>query len=156
MIYSSPLSIPISKNKRFILNLNNYRNLHYRVLNKAKILYKECVEDQILANKETYSKVLIIYTVYQPTNRKFDIGNIISIHQKYFEDALVELGRLPDDRFNFIPMCVYCYGGVDTTNPRVDIEVINCDGSFFTKVKERLDEKIEKLYTINTRNGGQL
>lgn len=148
--YNSPLSIPITSRKKFILNLNNYRNLHYRLLNKAKILYKDIIKEQILAGGK-YKKVLIVYTIYAPSRRAFDIGNVASIHQKFFEDALVELGGLEDDRYSFIPMCMFCYGGIDTTNPRVDIEVIDCDRKFVTKIHRIVDDNLKKLYNVNTK-----
>lgn len=147
-IYNSPLSIPITSRKKFILNLNNYRNLHYRLLNKAKILYKDIMKEQILSKGKKYDKIFIMYTIYQPSKRKFDIGNIASIHQKFFEDALVELGALEDDRYNFIPMCMFCYGGVDTVNPRVDIQIFNNDSRFLTKIHKAIDKEIKRLYTI--------
>lgn len=150
-IYNSPLSIPITSRKKFILNLNNYRNLHYRLLNKAKILYKDIMKEQILSKGKKYDKIFIMYTIYQPSKRKFDIGNIASIHQKFFEDALVELGGLEDDRYSFIPMCMFCYGGIDATNPRVDIEVIDCDRKFVTKIHRIVDDNLKKLYNVNTK-----
>lgn len=147
IIYQSPLSIPITSRKKFILNLNNYRNLHYRLLNKAKILYKDIMRGQILSKNKKYNRIFIMYTIYQSSKRKFDIGNIASIHQKFFEDALVELGALEDDRFNFIPMCMFCYGGVDTVNPRVDIEIFDMDNRSFTKLHREIDNKIRQCYT---------
>jgi hypothetical protein len=36
-----PLDVYYSKKKKFILNLNNYRNAHYRVLSTAKKIYSE-------------------------------------------------------------------------------------------------------------------
>ena len=126
--------------------MNQYRNAHYRVSNKAKIEYKEFIKQQILKRKKKFGKMCIIYTVYQPTRRRFDIGNVCSIHQKFFEDALVELGRLDDDRYNYIPMCVFCFGGIDPSNPRVDIEIIEESKSFFTKLNTTLDNIIKRLY----------
>lgn len=144
--FFSPCSIKVSSRKKFILNLNNYRAGHYRVLNKAKIEYKEFMKEQILKCKKKFSRVCIVYTVYQPSRRRFDIGNVCSVHQKFFEDALVELGRLEDDKYNCIPMCVYCFGGIDPDNPRVDIEVIDKDRNFFKKLYTKLDEIIKRLY----------
>lgn len=144
--FFSPLWVKVSAKKKFILNMNQYRNAHYRVSNKAKIEYKEFIKQQVLKRKKKFGKMCIIYTVYQPTRRRFDIGNVCSIHQKFFEDALVELGRLDDDRYNYIPMCVFCFGGIDPSNPRVDIEIIEESKSFFTKLNTTLDNIIKRLY----------
>ena len=47
MKFISPLKILKSKVREFILNLNQYRNTHYRVLNTCKINYKEHMKKQI-------------------------------------------------------------------------------------------------------------
>ena len=149
--FFSPLWVKVSAKKKFILNLNQYRNAHYRVSNKAKIEYKEFIKEQVLQRKRKFKKMCIVYTVYQPTRRRFDIGNVCSIHQKFFEDALVELGRLEDDRYNYIPMCVFCFGGIDPTNPRVDIDIIEEDKNFLTKLHTALDKIINRLYSENRK-----
>lgn len=123
MIYNSPLKVLATKLKSWILNLNQYRNTHFRTLNTVKINYKECMRSQI-ATGPKYNRIATIYTVYPPNKRLFDIGNVCCIHQKFFEDALVELGKLPDDNYNYIPTVIYQFGGIDTNNPRVEIEVI--------------------------------
>lgn len=145
-LYQSPLSIPLTKKKGFRLNLNNYRNLHYRLLNNAKVLYKDIMKEQIINHNNKYEKVVIVYTIYAPNKRGFDVGNVASIHQKFFEDALVELGGLTDDRYDYIPMCIYMFGGIDTANPRVDIEVINIDSRCVTKVHKIVDKNLEMWY----------
>ena len=122
----SPLAVRISTRKKHILNLNTFRNTHYRVLNNAKISYKETMKSKIL-NLKDYKKLLIIYKVFKGDRRRFDIGNILSIHQKFFEDALVELGKLPDDKASNIPMVVYLNGGIDVENPRVEIHLFDME-----------------------------
>ncbi len=123
MIYNSPLKVLATKLKGWILNLNQYRNTHFRTLNTVKINYKLAMESQI-ATGPKYNKIACIYTVYPKDRRSFDLGNVCCIHQKFFEDALVELGKLPDDNYNYIPTVIYQFGGVDANNPRVTIEVI--------------------------------
>lgn len=120
---NSPLSIKTGR-KKFILNLNQYRNTHYRVSNTAKKNYKEFMESQIKAIKKPLTRCCIIYEVFKGDRRDFDVGNIVAIQQKFFEDALVELGRIEDDSYKFIPICIPVYGGIDKDNPRVEIEII--------------------------------
>lgn len=124
ILIQSPLSVYLSKKRQFILNLNNYRNLYFRLLNQSKINYKEYIKKQI--EEEIYyplNKIGIIYTVHKGDNRRYDVGNICSIHQKYFEDALVELGKLPDDRAINIPITVFLNGTISREHPRVDIRI---------------------------------
>jgi hypothetical protein len=94
-----------------------------------------------IATGPKYNKIACIYTVYPPNKRLFDIGNVCCIHQKFFEDALVELGKLPDDNYNNIPLIMYMFGSVDKDNPRVTIETIDYS-------KEGVEKIINMLYNI--------
>lgn len=123
----SPLSIYLSTKKKFILNLNQFRNTHFRQLNKAKILYKDYMREQINKVKKFDNPVALCYTVYKGDGRRYDVGNICSVHQKFFEDALVELGKLTDDNHKMIPISIFFDGVIDKTNPRVEIDIIPLD-----------------------------
>jgi hypothetical protein len=140
MKFISPMKVLASKRKMLRLNLNEYRNTHYRILNNAKINYKEVMKKQIQKAKRL-GKALFVYTVYPGSKRSFDIGNICCIHEKFFEDAFVELGKLEDDNANFLPLVVYMYGGIDKDNPRVDIEAMELN-------KESIDKVVEMMYNI--------
>lgn len=90
-------------NKKFALNLNDYRNTHYQVLNKAKIIFK----NQLLINYPELTRIKaqrveIEYYIERCDNRKFDIMNVISIVDKFFCDALVEVGCIHDDNYNYV------------------------------------------------------
>ena len=123
MKFISPLKVLASRVKTFVLNLNQYRNTHFRVLNTCKINYKEAMRSQI-SSAPTFNKVLCLYKVYAPNKRSFDLGNVCSVHEKFFEDAFVELGKLEDDNIDFIPLVIYMGCGIDKENPRVEIEVL--------------------------------
>lgn len=140
MKFISPMKVLASKRKMLRLNLNEYRNTHYRILNNAKINYKEVMKKQIEKAKRL-GKALFVYTVYPGSKRSFDIGNICCIHEKFFEDAFVELGKLEDDNANFLPLVVYMYGGIDKNNPRVDIEAMELN-------RESIDKVVEMMYNI--------
>ena len=144
-IFNSPLSVCTGR-KNFILNLNQYRNAHYRVTNNAKRKYKEFMEEQINSYTRSKGKCMFVYTIYKGDNRIFDIGNICSIHQKFFEDALVELGKLGDDKFSVVPMVVYCFGGIDKKNPRVEIELVDDAKGFKSRASRKLERILERLY----------
>lgn len=123
MKYISPLKVKRSAKKDWILNLNQYRNTHFRTLNTVKINYKEHMAGQILGGPK-YERVACIYTVFPKSKRDFDVGNVCSIHQKFFEDALVEFKKLDDDNKNRIPLSIFQYGEIDVANPRVEIDVV--------------------------------
>lgn len=120
----SPLAVRVNSKRQFILNLNNYRNAYFRTLNTAKIAYKKFMEEQILSEiYKPLDKIAIQYKVFKGDKRRFDIGNITSIHQKFFEDAIVELGKLPDDRHENLPLTFNTFGGISTDRPRVEITI---------------------------------
>jgi len=114
------------KKKPFALNLNVYRNAYHHQLNDSKIIYKEIVKKELELKKiELFgkSKIHISYKLFSGTKRVADIGNILPIVQKYFEDAFVELGYIKDDNYNFIPKVSYEFGGIDKNNERVEIKI---------------------------------
>lgn len=118
----SPLRVPQTKSKHFILNLNNYRNTHYQTLNKVKINYKGLMAHQIQQLPE-FNRIGLILTLYPASHRLTDVANVCSIHEKFFADALVELGKLPDDNYIYLPESGYRFGTVDKENPRVEITI---------------------------------
>jgi len=123
-IIESPLAISINSKRQFILNLNNYRNAYFRTLNSAKVNYKAFMKDIILDQIPVpLDKIAIQYKVFKGDRRRFDIGNVTSIHQKFFEDAIVELGKLPDDRHENLPLTFNTFGGISTDRPRVEITI---------------------------------
>lgn len=142
--FKSPLIVSTGK-KTFTLNLNRYRNTHYRVSNVAKKNYKDFMSEQILKLKKKLGTSIFIYTVYKGDNRRFDIGNICAIHEKFFEDAIVELNKLEDDKADIIPMVVYVYGGIDIDNPRVEIEVLPLTKKNITKIKTHINNIVEEV-----------
>lgn len=123
---SVPLFVMIPRKtmppKKYILNLNYYRNWHSMVSNNIKKAYKELCVD-ILDGLKFDSRITIDFTLWKATARKTDRANVLSIHEKFFCDALTELGCIPDDNDNFIVSQTYRTGGIDRKNPRVDITI---------------------------------
>ena len=122
--FVAPLKVIKTKTKDFILNLNNYRNAHYQVLNKTKVEFCTLMDEKYSYEYEPApGKVKTTYTVYNSSKRKFDLPNVCSIVQKYFEDWMTHKGIIPTDYITVITECEYKYGGIDKDNPRVDITV---------------------------------
>lgn len=155
-IIKSPLEILYGYSKKkgkevyLKLNLNVYRNTHYRILNIVKIKYKELLQEQI-KKLPVLNKVGLIYKVYMPTRRAYDVSNICTVHSKFFLDAFVEASKIQDDNYNFIPIEVNMFGGLDKENPRVDILIFDLDdikdiNNFKDIVSRRVDSGI-KLYS---------
>ena len=118
-----PLEVFYSKKKKFILNLNNYRNAHYRVLSTAKRIYSDNLVPRLEGFDSFSEPVTLTYTYYARSNRRLDISNPCSIIDKFACDALVKAEILEDDSFNQIKQVVYIFGGVDKDNPRCELEI---------------------------------
>ena len=118
-----PLEIYYSKKKKFILNLNNYRNAHYRVLSTAKKLYSDELVPRLEEFDSFSEPVSLTYTYYARSKRRLDVSNPCSIIDKFACDALVKANILEDDSFDQIKEVVYKFGGVDKDNPRCELVI---------------------------------
>ena len=116
-----PLHFVICKKKHH-LNLNKYRNNHFQLNNKLKAMYSDLACAKMFRYKnKNHSKIELTFTYYKPTKAIRDRANILSIHEKYFCDALTRMRFIPDDNDMYIQSSHYYSGGVDRDNPRVEI-----------------------------------
>lgn len=124
--FRSPLYVMLPRktkaDKKVYLNLNTYRNLHYQINNQAKAVYKEYVRDQ-LEGKKFQTPIIISFTLFKASARTQDKSNVLSIVEKFFCDALTELGCIPDDNDSYIGSTHYYNGGVDREDARVEITI---------------------------------
>ena len=91
------------KNKRFALNLNTYRNAHFQVLNDAKKIFKQILYAEYPELFTIHaSGVVITYNIIPHNKVLFDTQNVLSIVDKFFCDAIVEAGCIPDDSYNYV------------------------------------------------------
>lgn len=119
-----PLSIELG-NGKFILNLNRFRNSHYRVLAAAKLKYSLEVLKRL---PEDYPRLVegeyfLHYTLFPKTAAVTDVSNPLSIIDKFAVDALVEASMFVDDNYKIIKGVVYAFGEIDRTNPRAELRV---------------------------------
>ena len=119
------ITIPCYMNvgKKNHLNLNTYRNLHYQSLNTGKKKFKKLVKDDVEKLPIFDNPIFLGYKYFLRDRRLVDVGNINSVVEKYFLDALVELGRLKDDNYNFVIGASYMFGGIDKDDPRCEVEI---------------------------------
>ena len=118
-----PLEVHYSKKKKFILNLNNYRNAHYRVLSISKSLYSDNLVPRLKDFDRFTEPVSLTYTYYARSKRRLDISNPCSIIDKFACDALVKAEILEDDSFKQIKEVVYKFGGIEKDNPRCELVI---------------------------------
>jgi hypothetical protein len=106
--------------KPFRLNLNIYRNTQSFALNTAKKNFKEMITE--LDIEEVYlDKVYVIYKLYNGNKRLSDLLNWVSVIDKFFMDALVELSIIPEDNYTVVPVVLSLYGGYDKDKERMEV-----------------------------------
>ncbi len=120
-VVESPAAVAVGR-KKFMINLNPYRNSHYQVLNRAKDEYKRMMHNEI-ADLPKMERVSLNYEVYVGDNRIHDGMNIVSITSKFFLDALVAYGKLKDDNMKIVCHEEWNYGGYDKGRARVMIYI---------------------------------
>lgn len=119
-----PLFVQVSANKRFYLNLNQYRNAHFQTLAKAKRVFSEEIWDQVIG-LPLMTRCSLVYVLYPPTKATRDTNNVCTIVDKFFSDVLVQAGRLQDDDYTRLDHIHSCFGNVDKTNPRLDVIILD-------------------------------
>lgn len=122
--YSLPLFLETGKVKKRknYMNLNQYRNWPFHQSNDLKKAMKEIVKEECPPFR--FEKFSLVYTLYLMDNRLRDISNVCSVIDKFQCDAIVELGYVPDDNYTHLEKVTYQFGGVDKTNPRCEVQVI--------------------------------
>ena len=141
MTITLPLEVYYSKKKKFILNLNNYRNAHYRVLSISKQKYTDKLLKKIKGLPKFNDPVSLEYIYYAKSNRRLDVSNPCSIIDKFTCDALVKAEIIEDDSFKQIKKVVYKFGGVEKDNPRCVLTIKN-ESKF--QMAELLEELLEE------------
>lgn len=120
------------EDKKFMLNMNTFRNAHHMTMNQAKIEWKGVVahaldsmdsEDKKYFYDMAKPPFIFTYTAFAGDGRKFDLANILPAVQKFTDDALVEIGELKDDNYHIIGAINYRFGGIDKGNGRVELEI---------------------------------
>ncbi len=141
--------MPVTKKKKFYLNLNQYRNAHHFTLAKAKINYHEIVAP-LLHHLPFFHRIEMTYTLFTGTEQLCDVPNICSIVDKFFSDVLVSCKKIEDDNRKFVLSVCYRYGGVDRFNPRVEVTITPVEDQQreepmqITIIQSEIEEAIEK------------
>lgn len=136
-----PVSVSLSRNTNWLLNLNNYRNAHFQVLNKAKVNFKNSVQSQLKALPEFLKLESIEYTLWRDNKRNCDVANVCSVVDKFFCDALVEAGKLPDDNWHYLKKITYSWGGILTDSSKKSYVEITLTGKTKMNLNITLDRQ---------------
>lgn len=121
-----PSYLYLTKKKKVSLNLNWYRNAHFRDLDAAKKLFEQLVREPVLQlGIPRQDKIHLHYVLYGPSNQRRDLMNVIAIVDKFFSDVLPKTGVIEDDHAKIIVSTSSAYGGVDPQNPRVSVTIVS-------------------------------
>ena len=74
-------------------------------------------------------RAVLTYRMYKASARRIDRMNVLTIHSKYFEDAMTKACAWEDDNDDFIESHTFSSGGIDRANPRVEIQISVVDFS---------------------------
>lgn len=119
------LETGVKKKRKHYLNLNLYRNMPFHQNNSLKKELKRVVLP-LLPQGIVFEEFELHYELWLPNLLKRDISNVLSIVDKFFADALVENGNVPDDNYEHLKYVTYKYGGMDESK----------DGYVIVTVKE--------------------
>lgn len=118
--FSLPLTVNVSKRKKFNMGLNSYRNLHFRALSAAKRNYHDIVCQTAPKLKYKIERCEIEITLFPKTARMMDVSNFCSICEKFTNDSLTRLNYWSDDNYKVIYQSTYKFGEIDRDNPRFE------------------------------------
>lgn len=121
LVINSPMFVMVSSRKKFILNINNYRNTDKYTLNRAKKAYHDIVYYDVM-KLPVFKKARGTMTLFP--SRLCDVDNVLSIHSKFLLDVLPKCGKLKDDNYKYYLGTTPAFGGVDKKNPRVEVEFV--------------------------------
>jgi hypothetical protein len=110
------------KDKKAIFNLNNYRNWNRWDEAKIKKLYT-AIAIKKLNNIRFNQPIKLTFKYFKASARRSDRSNVLTIHEKYWNDAMVEAGCIVDDDDSHIISTKYTGGDIDRENPRVEIYI---------------------------------
>lgn len=122
-----PLEIEVSRNKKFIMNMNKYRNAHWDLMSKAKANFNKMIEDFNLNDGTDgfpfQNPVKFTYKYYPKTGKSYDRMNVLSVVDKFTCDSLIKVGILIDDDYRRVLTPDFIHMRVDKQNPRMEIMI---------------------------------
>jgi len=118
-----PLKVFIDRktkdDRKYLLNLNAYRNWQGHENNNVKTKFKEVMKDQ-LEQIRIEGEFSVVFRLYKESNRRTDKSNFYSVLSKYLYDAMSELGCIADDNDSIIIEETLCKTEVDKHYPRAE------------------------------------
>lgn len=121
------------------LNLNIYRNLHFYSLNHQKKAFQDFVKP-LLFGLPSMEAVMLHYEVNPKGGSRLDTMNVGSVVDKFFSDALVHNGIIPDDDYKHVVKNTFSFGYLCPKNPHVLVTITETQPRKETPMRILLDE----------------
>jgi len=99
--------------------MNSYRNWHYQISNDIKRRFKSFILSKL--DFKFAGQIRIDYLYYAPDKRTRDLMNVISVIDKFFQDAMVESGCIDSDDLSTVVEVNSKYMGIDKIAHRLDV-----------------------------------
>ena len=110
------------KDTKILVGMNWYRNAHFRNSNQIKKFYHELIFVKVLKAQRIKGSYQVEYLLY-PSNANCDLMNVVSVIDKFLNDALQDCGVVVNDNIKFYKHMIATVKEVDKLNPRIEIEV---------------------------------
>lgn len=116
------------KDVKVSISLNWFRHAHHRSYTEAKRLYADLMKEQLTSVDGPKGKLHIHYDFYAARNDGPDLDNFVGAAKKFFQDAMVKHGFIPEDNVSVIVSSSEKYCGIDKKNPRIVAKIQELEG----------------------------
>jgi hypothetical protein len=121
------------------LNLNVYRNLHFYKLNFQKKAFHDSVKP-LLSGLPSMEAISLHYQINPKGGSRLDTMNVGSIVDKFFSDALVLCGIIPDDDYKHVVRNDFEFGKLCPNDPHVLVTITETKPRKETPMRILLDQ----------------
>lgn len=121
------------------LNLNVYRNLHFYKLNFQKKAFHDFVKP-LLSGLPPMEAIRLHYQINPKGGSRLDTMNVGSVVDKFFSDALVLCGIVPDDDYKHVIRNDFEFGSLCPNDPHVLVTITETKPRKETPMRILLDQ----------------
>ena len=118
------------KDNKILVGMNWYRNAHFRNSNQVKKYYHWLIHSKIKQDQKIRGKYMLTYLLY-PSNTNSDLMNVVSVIDKFLNDALQDLGVVVNDNIKFYKHMIATVKEIDKINPRIEIIIEEIEWYFY-------------------------
>ena len=122
------------KDNKVLVGMNWYRNAHFRNSNQVKQHYHKLIYSKVTQSQKLKDKYMVSYSLY-PSNSKCDLMNVVSVIDKFLNDALQDSGVIVNDNIKYYKHMIATVEEVDRYNPRIEIKITEIKGDVDGSIK---------------------